>query len=685
LSAPFDCAALLAVKRWSIVFPNIRSSIAAALLAVLAILCADVARGQTFNFENDRVQMAELHGMWRFHTGDDPDSELGWADPGFNDSSWSLLLADQPWGVQGYKGYSGMAWYRFQVILPAKHAPMALFIPALYTSYQVFAEGRLIGERGGMPPHEKVVFSWANGSGNFIPLSSDLASGGKPLTIAIRVWNWPRWAITRMGGPEAAVCIGDARLLEEWRTLHLKDTFWSVSAQSVLLLVYLLAGFAGLGLFLLGPAEREYLWFAATEFLNAASAASWIYQALHPVWFHGFYGLVNCLQYVSGIFFLMFLVALLKEHRAWIYWIGITWALISALIIIPGELGWISLAGWVALGTLAWMPFQICVLLLLFLASKRANLDGRLLLGPVCLSYGAALVGNVLFMFFQIGHTGAEVYRQRFDHLFTWPFPASAQNIADFLMQISILVILVLRFGRTRRNEERQASELEAARTVQQVLVPEDVPAIPGFQIESVYKPAGQVGGDFFQIIPLPNGGLLAVIGDVSGKGMPAAMTVSLLVGTLRTLAHYTQSPGEILAAMNQRMLGRANGGFTTCLALHVDAAGSITAANAGHLSPYCNGQELKVESGLPLGLSAQSNYPEASFTLNTNQRLTLVTDGVVESRGKDGELFGFERTLAISNLPAEDIAKVAQDFGQDDDISVIALTRTDALVPAAA
>ena len=620
--------------------------------------------------------MAELHGMWRFHTGDDPYGKLGWAGPGFNDSSWSLLLSDQPWGAQGYKGYSGMAWYRFQVILPAKHAPMALFIPALYTSYQVFAEGRLIGERGGLPPRERVVFSWANGEGNFIPLPSDLALGGKPLTIAIRVWHWPRWAITRMGGPEAAVCIGDARFLEKWRTLQLKDTFWSVSAQSVLLLLYLLAGFAGLGLFLLRPGEREYLWFAVTEFLSAASTASWIYQALHPVWFHGFYGLVNWLQYVSGIFFLMFLVALLKVHRTWIYWIGITSALISTLIIIPGEWGWISLAGWVALGTLAWMPFQICVLLLLFLAAKRANLDGQLLLVPVCLSYGAALIHNVLFMFFQIEYTGAEVYRQRFDHLFTWPFPASAQDVADFLMQIAILVILVLRFARTRRNEERQASELEAARIVQQVLVPEAVPAIPGFHIESVYKPAGQVGGDFFQIISLPNGGLLAVIGDVSGKGMPAAMTVSLLVGTLRTLAHYTQSPGEILTAMNQRMLGRTNGGFTTCLALRVDAMGSIAAANAGHLSPYCNGQEMNFESGLPLGLSAESNYPEATFTLNAKQQLTLVTDGVVESRGKDGELFGFERTETISNLPAEAIAKVAQDFGQDDDITVLTLTR---------
>jgi len=211
---------------------------------------------------------------------------------------------------------------------------------------------------------------------------------------------------------------------------------------------------------------------------------------------------------------------------------------------------------------------------------------------------------------------------------------------------------------------------------VQQVLVPEKNPAVPGFRIESVYKPAGQVGGDFFQIMPLTDGGLLVVIGDVSGKGMPAAMTVSLLVGTLRTLVHYTQSPGEILAAMNRRMLARSSGGFTTCLALHLTPDGKVIAANAGHLAPYHGGNEQEMEGGLPLGLSADSTYPEAAFTLNVNEQLTLVTDGVVEARGKGGELFGFERTLAISKSAAEAIARTAQDFGQDDDISVIAVTR---------
>jgi len=204
--------------------------------------------------------------------------------------------------------------------------------------------------------------------------------------------------------------------------------------------------------------------------------------------------------------------------------------------------------------------------------------------------------------------------------------------------------------------------------------VPEEIPEIPGFQIKSVYKPAGQVGGDFFQIIALGEGGLLAAIGDVSGKGMPAAMTVSLLVGTLRTLAHYTQRPGEILAAMNQGMLVRANGGFTTCLVLRVGTEGTVTAANAGHLAPYCNGAELEIESGLPLGLAAQSNYPETTFTLKESEQLTLVSDGVVEARGKGGELFGFARTQAISREDAEHIAQTAQEFGQDDDITVLTL-----------
>jgi serine phosphatase RsbU (regulator of sigma subunit) len=256
-----------------------------------------------------------------------------------------------------------------------------------------------------------------------------------------------------------------------------------------------------------------------------------------------------------------------------------------------------------------------------------------------------------------------------------WRWPVAMSTI--FSLLAATLVIFVRDLFHDRREKQRMAAELAAARAVQQVLIPDHTPTVPGFNIQSVYRPFGEVGGDFFQIIATSNGGALAVIGDVSGKGIPAAMTVSLLVGTVRTLAHYTQSPGEILAAMNLRMLGRTQGGFTTCLVLCADPDGNLTAANAGHLAPYLAGHELPLENGLPLGLAAESTYPESTFQLAPGAQLTLLTDGVVEARNKDGALFGFDRTQAISTQSAEKVAQAAQAFGQDDDITVLTLSLT--------
>ena len=251
---------------------------------------------------------------------------------------------------------------------------------------------------------------------------------------------------------------------------------------------------------------------------------------------------------------------------------------------------------------------------------------------------------------------------------------------AIVVLGAATLVIFVRDLIEDRRAKQRLAAELEAARSVQQVLIPEEIPGIPGFTIQCVYKPAGQVGGDFFQILPIKSanagGGVLVVIGDVSGKGMPAAMTVSLLVGTIRTLAHYTQNPSEVLSAMNQRMLTRSGGGFTTCLVLRADADGKLTIANAGHIAPYIAGKELPLENGLPLGLSAETTYAESVFELAPGQQLTLLTDGVIEARDKAGALYGFERAAVLSIQPAEAIATAAQAFGQDDDITALTLVR---------
>jgi serine phosphatase RsbU (regulator of sigma subunit) len=248
------------------------------------------------------------------------------------------------------------------------------------------------------------------------------------------------------------------------------------------------------------------------------------------------------------------------------------------------------------------------------------------------------------------------------------------------LLLVCSILYAVYRY--TVEQGQRQTAleqEYRNARAVQQVLVPEDIPTVAGFSMQSVYRPFGEVGGDFFQILATRDGGVLAVIGDVSGKGMPAAMTVSLLVGTVRTLAHYLESPAEILSAMNQRMLGRSQGGFTTCLVLRADADGALTVANAGHIAPYLAGRELPLENGLPLGVAGEATYSESVFQLRPEEQLTLLTDGIVEARKKTGALFGFERTAGINGESADQIAKTAEQFGQDDDITVLTFTRTSA------
>ena len=125
------------------------------------------------------------------------------------------------------------------------------------------------------------------------------------------------------------------------------------------------------------------------------------------------------------------------------------------------------------------------------------------------------------------------------------------------------------------------------------------------------------------------------------------------------------------------RMLARSQGGFTTCLVLRVAPDSTLTFANAGHLAPYLRGVELEVINGLPLGLAEESVYTETVVALPEDAQLTLVTDGVVEARARTGELLGFERAQTLSTRPADSIAQTAQDFGQEDDITVLTLSRT--------
>jgi len=158
----------------------------------------------------------------------------------------------------------------------------------------------------------------------------------------------------------------------------------------------------------------------------------------------------------------------------------------------------------------------------------------------------------------------------------------------------------------------------------------------------------------------------------VSGKGLPAAMTVSAVIGALHSTPPV--SPAWILNALNSGLAGQLHGGFVTCCAARIQSNGIVTIANAGHLSPYRNGVEVELEAGLPLGILPGAEYRESEFVLQPNESITFLSDGVVEARSKSGELFGFERTLHLSKSGAAAIAQAAKDFGQEDDITVLSI-----------
>jgi hypothetical protein len=268
-------------------------------------------------------------------------------------------------------------------------------------------------------------------------------------------------------------------------------------------------------------------------------------------------------------------------------------------------------------------------------------------------------------------------------------------DIGVFSFYLSLAIIITLRSTRMSREQAMLEGEMAAAAEIQQIIVPEQAENIPGFSIESVYQPAKQVGGDFFQILPSEGGGLFLVVGDVAGKGLPAAMLVSVLVGAIRSTVAYTQSPSEVLAQLNERLVGRTHGGFSTALAAHIAADGQVTIANAGHLSPYLDGREIELPGAVPLGLVHNISYEAVEFTLRPGSRLTFYSDGVVEAQNPQGELFGFERARAISTQPAAAIVEAATLFGQSDDITVVTielrvaleqpalLTPSPALIPA--
>jgi serine phosphatase RsbU (regulator of sigma subunit) len=216
------------------------------------------------------------------------------------------------------------------------------------------------------------------------------------------------------------------------------------------------------------------------------------------------------------------------------------------------------------------------------------------------------------------------------------------------------------------------AQKVEQAQELQQrVLMPENLHS-PNFDVETEYNPAQIVGGDFFITTMGRDGSLCVVIGDVSGKGVGAAMLVAVLVGAARTRAAQDFDPITMLQTLDERLTGRCGGNLTTCLAAQFFPNGVLRVANAGHMPPYLNGCELGLDGSLPLGISGKLSPTKKQFQLRQGDILTFMTDGIPEARNKRGELFGFEQARILSQKAPAEIISEAQAYGQDDDLTAI-------------
>jgi serine phosphatase RsbU (regulator of sigma subunit) len=267
---------------------------------------------------------------------------------------------------------------------------------------------------------------------------------------------------------------------------------------------------------------------------------------------------------------------------------------------------------------------------------------------------------------------------------FPWGVQITLGDIANLLLVFLIAGLLLQRLLRAVLRQRSLDLDVKQAQEVQRVILPEPITTLPGLAIESEYRPAREVGGDFFQILPQSsNDSILIVAGDVAGKGLQAGMLVALLIGAIRTSAQVDPDPLAVLKVLNQRLCGRSHAA-ATCLALRIASDGEAVLANAGHLPPYLNGVPLEVEGSLPLGMIEDAEFSVLPFRFIEGDHLLLMSDGIAEATDLNGNLFGFDRILdLLRNSPtAAAIANAAQSFGQEDDISVISIIRTAQLRP---
>lgn len=616
---------------------------------------------------------AYLDDQWKFHTGDDP----LWADPSFDDSSWPAVSLNQSLTEQGFDSYSGYAWYRLklqpwqlaQVSGLAAGQQLALLVKGdSIGQIDVYVNGLELGHTRGMTDSPAEFQS--------PPLVAPLnPSTSGPTVIAIRTWTGATVTISR--GLLNRVELGAANEMSDRLAMAIGKQ-WNEHVISALVVSFLFVCVAVLGGFLYGAQRHhpEYLWLGLLCLSVAAGGAADSTFGLGilslPV-YRIFTVLTGRIFMAITLEFILHFTASSSKRLVRGVQIAVLVLPLIYFIHLPQLYQILSIA--------AEVLFCGLVTVLLFRAWRSGRAEAGVMLLPFFLAATADSADTVLDYaaykhWLPVGFASHRFY--------FGPVEFGTGTVAYTVFLGSLIAVILYRFVRISQEEQRTAAEISAARSVQALLIPTQLPSNRNFMLESAYLPVNGVGGDFFQVLPLKDDSLLIVVGDVSGKGLQAAMNSSTLVGALRNeLSH---DPATVLTHLNHVLIGAVSSPgtavkeldcapcFATCLCARIYPDGTTTIANAGHLSPYRDGREIALMPSLPLGVIAEAEYEQATFHLNRGDRLVFLSDGVVEATNDEGELFGFERTQQVSNESARYIAQTAKRFGQTDDITVLSI-----------
>ena len=605
-----------------------------------------------------------LTGPWRFHTGDDP----GWASASFDDSSWHTLTLGHDFDSQGIEGYSGFAWYRLHYIPPPGSLPRDLLVVNdAAGELAVYLNGVSAGKSRGMS--DQPASYWSH---PFVVHITQAAADGS-VTIAIR--GWIAGAPSSTGALTRVQAGPSAQIADQFELIT--NRLWFRYVLSIMLgcLISFCIAFLGTVLYLTQRNHKEYLWLTllcvSLLLRGVIEMCGLLAVFSSPV--------ANILdQWATSLFIVVTLEFILRFSdsplRRTVYALQIVTLLIpiTTLFQLDQAFSWFS--------NITQILFAVLTVIMLTTAWRRGRPEAGVILFPFLLAATGNFLASLINFAVNKGLLPNQYAINRF-HLGAVEFGLGFFTYQIFLA--SLVAVILYRFIRVSQQEQRSSAEVAAARSVQALLIPTQLPSTRNFMLESAYLPINGVGGDFFQVLPLKDESLLIVVGDVSGKGLQAAMNSSTLVGALRNeLSH---DPATILDHLNHVLLGAVSAPgavpeldaapcFATCLCARIYPTGEMTIANAGHLGPYRDGREIELPPGLPLGVIAGNRYEQVSFQLNRGERLVFLSDGVVEATNEAGELFGFERTQQVSNEPARYIAQTAKRFGQTDDITVVSL-----------